>query len=254
MLAERAGRRTWGLRSVETERGFAGHTQLMVGFDAPGADRFGRLTGLHLLQPLAIVVNDQIVCAPTIQSKIVAAAVITGGKDGFAPEQAKAFTAALRRGMTSTTAPPLRPASQVLPADITDWLPKMHQWNVSAKGNVLVVTFGDEGNRRRVEVYPDEVRWKDGDQAEAASAVQCDGLSISQGKITLGPATGPAIVLEARDGIVRFTNPSDKGSTTEAPAMTLNMKQENLRFLEELPGEHPATRPAATQPPKKPAP
>jgi preprotein translocase subunit SecD len=56
-------------------------------FDADGAKLFGQLTSTHINQPLAIILDDKVLSAPNIQSRIEKNGIITG--DRSAQEHAR---------------------------------------------------------------------------------------------------------------------------------------------------------------------
>jgi len=68
---------------------------LAFGFTDEGGDRFGELTGQNLGKQLAIVLDDVVISAPVIQSKITTQGSITGN---FTPEQVRELALLLKSG------------------------------------------------------------------------------------------------------------------------------------------------------------
>ena len=64
-------------------------------FNAEAANKFGEVTEANLQKPMAIVLDDVVCSAPTIQSKITASGQITGN---FSQEQARDLSIALNSG------------------------------------------------------------------------------------------------------------------------------------------------------------
>ena len=87
----------WVLRDAKPEFQEGGRA-VAFEFDAQGADYFGRLTASNLQRPLAIVLDEKIISAPNINSKISANGVITGGKGGFSPSEQDYLANTLRAG------------------------------------------------------------------------------------------------------------------------------------------------------------
>ena len=71
-----------------------------VSFDltAEGAAKFGRLTEENIHKLLAIVLDGQVMSAPSINSRITDRGQITGGGAGFAPDEAKELVLVLKSG------------------------------------------------------------------------------------------------------------------------------------------------------------
>jgi preprotein translocase subunit SecD len=71
-----------------------------VSFDltAAGAAKFGKLTEENINKSLAIVLDGQVMSAPTINSRITDRGQITGGGTGFAPQEAQDLVLVLRSG------------------------------------------------------------------------------------------------------------------------------------------------------------
>jgi preprotein translocase subunit SecD len=68
---------------------------ILFGFTDEGGERFGELTGSNIGRRLAIVLDDIVISAPTIQSKITNEGSITGD---FTPEQARELALLLKSG------------------------------------------------------------------------------------------------------------------------------------------------------------
>jgi beta-lactamase regulating signal transducer with metallopeptidase domain/HEAT repeat protein len=62
---------------------------VMVQFNEKGAERFGRVTADNIGRRLAIILDGELVAAPTIHSRIRERAMITRGQRGFTAEQAE---------------------------------------------------------------------------------------------------------------------------------------------------------------------
>ncbi|MEX0776503.1 MAG: protein translocase subunit SecD [Phycisphaeraceae bacterium] len=71
-----------------------------VGFslNVVGAQLMGQLTGNHLQQPMAIVLDGRVMSAPNINDKISGNGIITGGQGGFSPQELEYLTRTLRAG------------------------------------------------------------------------------------------------------------------------------------------------------------
>lgn len=86
----------WGLTSVQKTKDDQGNLQILLAFDEAGAAQFGGLTELNLNRPLAILIDNRVVSAPVIRSKITSRVAITGQ---FTEEQADSMIRALQRGV-----------------------------------------------------------------------------------------------------------------------------------------------------------
>lgn len=71
-----------------------------VGFEMKGAKRprFGEFTGAHIGRRMAIVLNGEIVVAPTLQAALTGSSVITGGVGGYTVDEVNAMIRVLRSG------------------------------------------------------------------------------------------------------------------------------------------------------------
>ena len=92
---------------ARAERQQDDHFQAAVGFvfDRKGGRLFGELTGNHLPEEdgafkyrLAIVLDNVVQSAPTINSKITTSGIIEGGADGFTPSELDFLLTVLRSG------------------------------------------------------------------------------------------------------------------------------------------------------------
>jgi len=107
MLAEEDGKRAWGLEAVHLEKDPQGKPAIGMDFDEDGQKRFAALTESHLDQRLAMLLNDRVVCTPTIKVKLSRRALIMGR---FDDAQVRQMLRALQAGMIdaadTTSAPP----------------------------------------------------------------------------------------------------------------------------------------------------
>jgi len=72
-----------------------GYPAVSFSFNAEGAKKFGQLTGANIGKQLAIVLDNTIQSAPTVQSRITKEGQITGS---FSPEEARALAIVLKAG------------------------------------------------------------------------------------------------------------------------------------------------------------
>ncbi len=72
------GDREWSITNTFESPDELGRPAVSFNLDASGAGLMGRLTGAHIGEPMAIVLDGQIYSAPTIQSQISASGQITG--------------------------------------------------------------------------------------------------------------------------------------------------------------------------------
>ena len=86
------------LKGAFPSRDENGRPAVSFNLTADGAARFGRLTGENVGKRLAIVLDDVIQSAPTINSRITDSGIITGGSTGFAPQEAQDLALILRSG------------------------------------------------------------------------------------------------------------------------------------------------------------
>jgi SecD/SecF fusion protein len=73
----------WGLTGARQTQDERGLMAVSFSFDAMGGDLFGDLSGSNIGRPLAIVLDDAIISAPNLNSRITANGIITGGETGF---------------------------------------------------------------------------------------------------------------------------------------------------------------------------
>jgi preprotein translocase subunit SecD len=86
------------LKGAYPSRDENGRPAVSFNLTADGAQRFGRLTEQNVGKRLAIVLDNRIQSAPTINSKISDSGIITGGAGGFAPQEAQDLSLILRSG------------------------------------------------------------------------------------------------------------------------------------------------------------
>jgi hypothetical protein len=103
MLAEEDGKRTWGLTTVSTIKDKKGSPAISMRFDEAGSRRLAALSEANLGQRLAILIDDKVVSAPVVRSKLAGSAEITGS---FNEEELRELARALAAGMVVGSAPP----------------------------------------------------------------------------------------------------------------------------------------------------
>ena len=72
------GERPWSIKSAGRTRDELGRAAVAFAMDPNGATLLGRLTAPHIGEPMAIVLDDKVYGAPTLQSRIAANGQITG--------------------------------------------------------------------------------------------------------------------------------------------------------------------------------
>ncbi len=77
----------WELNRVGRAQDESGFPCVAFNLNAIGGSYMSQLTGSHLKQPMAIVLDGRIISAPTIQSRIAGSGIITGGRGGFAERE-----------------------------------------------------------------------------------------------------------------------------------------------------------------------
>jgi SecD/SecF fusion protein len=77
-MDHREGSPNWGLRSAYRTTGQLGETVVGFEFDPIGGQLFGELSGNNLQKPLAIVLDQKIISAPNLNSRITESGVIEG--------------------------------------------------------------------------------------------------------------------------------------------------------------------------------
>jgi SecD/SecF fusion protein len=89
----------WHLKNAQQRADQTGQLEVEFVFDTPGGDKFGNLTRDHVGDPMAIMLDDQVISAPNIQSAILTGTgVITGGSNGFSTEEVDYLVRMLRAG------------------------------------------------------------------------------------------------------------------------------------------------------------
>ena len=78
----------WGLARAFPDQDQNGGNAVGFEFDAMGARLFGELTGQNVNRPLAVILDNRVISAPTINQQITARGVITGGSGGFSSADA----------------------------------------------------------------------------------------------------------------------------------------------------------------------
>ncbi len=77
----------WGLEQARRSQDERGGNAIGFTLDAAGAALFGDLSGSNIGRPLAIVLDDRVISAPTLQGRISSQGQITGGRGGFAADE-----------------------------------------------------------------------------------------------------------------------------------------------------------------------
>ncbi|HUT57254.1 MAG TPA: protein translocase subunit SecD [Phycisphaerae bacterium] len=80
-MLQRRGVRTWSLDGAYASYDDRMQPAVRFEFDERGARIFYELTGRHLKRPMAILLDDEVISAPTIQAKISDKGIITGHFD-----------------------------------------------------------------------------------------------------------------------------------------------------------------------------
>lgn len=87
-----------GLKSAAVAKGWHGQPQIDFSLSPDGKERFAKITGQNIGRRLAIVIDGQLITAPTIQSRI------TGGQGqitgSFTPQEARDLAAKLNQAIT----------------------------------------------------------------------------------------------------------------------------------------------------------
>ena len=86
------------LKSAGISRDENGRPAVSFNLNASGAQKFGNLTEQNVGRLLAIVLDGQVVSAPSINSRITDSGQITGGGAGFAPDEARDLSIVLKSG------------------------------------------------------------------------------------------------------------------------------------------------------------
>ena len=90
--------RPWHLTNARIEPKPTGEQVCGFSFDAQGAAYFGDLTGSNLHRPMAIVLDNKVISAPTINGKITSNGEIEGGREGFEPQELSYLVTTLNAG------------------------------------------------------------------------------------------------------------------------------------------------------------
>ncbi len=93
----RASTRPWGIASVTVHHELQGRPAVSVELDEAGGRQFGELTETHLNLPLAILIDDRVIFAPTVRTKITTRFQISGS---FDIEEAGRLARTIMIGMT----------------------------------------------------------------------------------------------------------------------------------------------------------
>ena len=96
LLGGRLGPPEWTLTSVKVVKDKQGRPAIALELDEAGGKRLAKLTGEHIDRPMAIVVDDRVVAAPTIKSAISNKVEISGL---FEQREIDQLADALRSGM-----------------------------------------------------------------------------------------------------------------------------------------------------------
>jgi len=89
----------WHLKNAKQGADQTGQLEVEFQFDSIGGTKFGDLTRAHVGKPMAIMLDDQVISAPNIQSAILTGSgVITGGSDGFTSNEVDYLVRMLRAG------------------------------------------------------------------------------------------------------------------------------------------------------------
>ena len=102
----------WSIESVYYSLDRLGRPAVGFDFDIAGAGQMARLSGPHVGEPLAIVIDNDVYSSPTLQSQIGRRCIITAN---FTNDDVKQLIDLLRQGSPSSTQPaaaPSQPARQ----------------------------------------------------------------------------------------------------------------------------------------------
>ncbi len=88
----------WGLQRAGPGQDDRGGRAVSFVLDAMGGRLFGELSGAHVGQPLAIVLDEKIISAPRLDSAIHGSGIITGGPAGFSDAEAEYLINTLNAG------------------------------------------------------------------------------------------------------------------------------------------------------------
>ncbi len=87
---------SWGLREVRVTTDNNGRPAVRLRFDSRGGELFGELTSKNVRRPLAVIIDDTIVSAPTLASALRESAMIVGT---FSKSEVEEMARSLERGM-----------------------------------------------------------------------------------------------------------------------------------------------------------
>jgi SecD/SecF fusion protein len=77
----------WGLERAGRGNDQQGGRAINFSLDPSGASLFGDLSGTNIDRPLAIVLDNKVISAPNLNSRITSQGIITGGRGGFQPAE-----------------------------------------------------------------------------------------------------------------------------------------------------------------------
>ena len=87
-MVNRPGQAPWALAgAAPLNDPQSGLQEVGFTFDAQGAKYFGDLSGAHIGQPLGIILDDRVISAPNLNSRITSSGRITGGEGGFSRKE-----------------------------------------------------------------------------------------------------------------------------------------------------------------------
>ena len=92
----------WNIESASYDVDRLGRPAVGFQFDIAGGRQMGLLTGPHVSEPIAIVIDGEVYSSPTLQSQIGNRCIITGN---FTHDDVKQLLDLLRRGVSSSTQP-----------------------------------------------------------------------------------------------------------------------------------------------------
>jgi len=93
-----ASKRDWKLKKALRSQDEMGMAAVQFLLNPIGGHLMGDLTGAHVGKPMAIVLDKRVISTPTLQSKINARGVITGGSGGFSQEELSYLIRTLNAG------------------------------------------------------------------------------------------------------------------------------------------------------------
>jgi protein involved in polysaccharide export with SLBB domain/beta-lactamase regulating signal transducer with metallopeptidase domain len=107
MVPSADANQAWGLNRVYSTKDNSNRPVVGFDFDTRGAELFAALTGANLRSALALIVDGEVLSAPTIQSKMSSSGIITGQ---FSQADVDSLVNAIRRGMPATSQPVIAPS------------------------------------------------------------------------------------------------------------------------------------------------